>query len=316
VTLTTILVPTDFSDSARIAAELAVDLADRDGGHVVLFHVSGLAEYSLVAVEPMYLPRHLWEQMWHRESQRIVAELDGLQAHLRARSSGRATIETRYLRTAVVDGIIGGANEVRADLIVIGSRGAGAGALLSFGSVAMRLTRESPCPVLVVPDSATSIGLPKRALVGVDYSQFSRPCLELAATVVGAAGEIVPVHVWLEPARFSLERSMSLSEAPAEFTAAVEKARAREHERIRSFASDFAPAVAAVTPMVVEGAPATTLLETASEQRVDLIVLGSHGRRGLERVVGTVADRVLRHAFVPVLLLPDRAVEGVHHADT
>lgn len=59
-----------------------------------------------------------------------------------------------------------------------------------------------------------------------------------------------------------------------------------------------------VQPVVVEGAPAETIIDYASENNVDLIVMSTHGRSGVERwVYGSVADKVLRGAFCPVLLV-------------
>ena len=59
-----------------------------------------------------------------------------------------------------------------------------------------------------------------------------------------------------------------------------------------------------VTTEVVEGEPiAEQILKVAKSQQVNLIVMGTHGRGGLGRwVYGSVAERVLRHADVPVLL--------------
>jgi universal stress protein A len=53
-----------------------------------------------------------------------------------------------------------------------------------------------------------------------------------------------------------------------------------------------------------EGNPATEILEAAREWKADLVVIGSHGRRGLARLVmGSVAEGVTRHAPVPVLVV-------------
>jgi len=56
---------------------------------------------------------------------------------------------------------------------------------------------------------------------------------------------------------------------------------------------------------VVNGPPYPTLLEEAQWREADLIVLGTHGRSGLDRLMlGSVAERVLRHASLPVLIVP------------
>jgi nucleotide-binding universal stress UspA family protein len=62
---------------------------------------------------------------------------------------------------------------------------------------------------------------------------------------------------------------------------------------------------AKISHAVVNGAPYPTLLEEAQWREADLIVLGTHGRSGLDRLMlGSVAERILRHASIPVLVIP------------
>lgn len=59
-----------------------------------------------------------------------------------------------------------------------------------------------------------------------------------------------------------------------------------------------------VESLVVEGAPANEIVRVAKEHHVDLIVIGSHGRGGLSRaILGSVADRVMRTAHCPVMVV-------------
>ncbi|MBB4514964.1 universal stress protein [Paraburkholderia fungorum] len=63
---------------------------------------------------------------------------------------------------------------------------------------------------------------------------------------------------------------------------------------------------------------ASALMRCAERRGVDLVVMGTHGRRGLRRmVIGSVAERFVRHATCPVLLIrepADRAHHASHHA--
>lgn len=62
--------------------------------------------------------------------------------------------------------------------------------------------------------------------------------------------------------------------------------------------------------MVGGSRPATTILEMAEQEQVDLIMLATHGRGGIDRLVmGSVADRVVHHSTCPVFLLPVRSGE-------
>jgi len=59
---------------------------------------------------------------------------------------------------------------------------------------------------------------------------------------------------------------------------------------------------------LVEGSrPATAILDVAEREQVDLIMLATHGRGGMDRLMlGSVADRVVHHSRCPVLLIPAR----------
>jgi nucleotide-binding universal stress UspA family protein len=59
--------------------------------------------------------------------------------------------------------------------------------------------------------------------------------------------------------------------------------------------------------VVVAGSPYSGILEAASDQEVDMIVMGTHGSSGLGRaILGSAADRVARHADIPLVLVPLR----------
>ena len=64
-------------------------------------------------------------------------------------------------------------------------------------------------------------------------------------------------------------------------------------------------------PMVITGDPFDGILRAAAEVKADLIVMGTHGRGGLERVLlGSVAEKVLRGSSCPVLVVPVRQSDG------
>ena len=60
--------------------------------------------------------------------------------------------------------------------------------------------------------------------------------------------------------------------------------------------------------MLMEGEPGEAILRTATERHCDLIVMGTHGRTGLDRIIkGSVAEHVLRRAPCPVLTVKEPA---------
>jgi len=296
-----ILVPTDFSRHADQAAELALSIAERDGAELVLLHVSPMPDYAMLAVEPMYLPPKLWDRLWDRECSQIQLKLDALAQQLHAVGKGTAEITKIYRRGNPVTQILEVAEGLDIDLIALGSQGADGTLRYLFGGVAGKVAREAPCPVLVAPPEAPRRA-PRNALVAVDYSKFSAPAAEVALAAVGDAGDITCLHVWRHPPVRGWEPF-------SEFAEAVEQVRHGAVAHLDEFAADLAMRDRNVGKRIEVGSPAQGILDSAREIRADLIVLGAHSRHGVERIIGTVADRVLRQAEVAVLMVPERALE-------
>ena len=65
-----------------------------------------------------------------------------------------------------------------------------------------------------------------------------------------------------------------------------------------------------IQTVVKNGAIGETILKTATELKVDIIVMGTHSRRGLEKIlVGSVAENVLHHSSIPLLIIPTKGLE-------
>jgi universal stress protein A len=152
MTITRILVPTDFSGDAEVALRYAVELAKRFGAVVELLHV---VEDPLAA------------GMWAAEI--YTAEIAGLQVNLvkdaEARLRGvvagaKAPVQLlSEVRTGPAAAtIVDAARDWRADLIVMGTKGRTGFAHLLMGSVAERVVRLASCPVLTVRLAAAEEG--------------------------------------------------------------------------------------------------------------------------------------------------------------
>ncbi|WP_049985289.1 universal stress protein [Halobellus rufus] len=138
-------------------------------------------------------------------------------------------------------------------------------------------------------------------LVPVDGSAPSDAAAEHAITLARDAGatlsvlSVVDVHA-LEAAKLDAEELVERYEAEAEKHAAAVAERARE-------------AGVDVETAVVRDAPYRAILDRIGAVGAELVVMGSHGRRGLERyLLGSTTERVLRLSPVPVLVL--RSDEG------
>jgi universal stress protein A len=142
-----------------------------------------------------------------------------------------------------------------------------------------------------------------RLLVPVDFSESSRAAVQYAAYFVEKLGAAMDVlHVWHIP---NVIDPALLVNVPGSATLPlVEHARGRSEEDMREFMSSLGPLVQGAHPRVEQGEPVEVILEVARQQTYDMIVMGTHGRRGLTHFfLGSVAERVVRRAPCPVLTI-------------
>jgi nucleotide-binding universal stress UspA family protein len=139
----TILHPTDFSESAEHAEQQAVRLAHAVGGEVVLLHVA--VEAPLYG-EGLMTPKEIRE-VYEAARKWVTGALEARCAKIREHG-----LATRWvLRTGVPhEEIARAAIEEGADYIVVGTRGRGGLERAFLGSVADRVVRTAPCPVVTV----------------------------------------------------------------------------------------------------------------------------------------------------------------------
>lgn len=136
-----------------------------------------------------------------------------------------------------------------------------------------------------------------RVLVPVDFSEVTETVLRFGVELTAAEGTTVLLHV-LEPLPLHFESAFG------GFVNTEGLERIRENARLLSekATAEF-PGRDFVTEMR-EGKPATLILEAAVRHQADLIVIGTHGRGGIEDLfLGSVAARVVRKAHCPVMTI-------------
>lgn len=197
------------------------------------------------------------------------------------------TVSPLHASTAILEQAKG------ADLVVVGPRGRGGISGLLLGSVTERVVSHATCPVVVVhsPRHARS----HRIVVGWDGSECSRLALEWAirqAEITDAKVDAVTVfdrpQYGMTPFGASLEPRQPLMEEVLR----VELEKLSPHQASR------------VSPVVFEGNAAAVLLSEGDD--ADLIVVGNHGARtAVSRLLGSISQKVARHAQVPVVVVHD-----------
>jgi nucleotide-binding universal stress UspA family protein len=153
--------------------------------------------------------------------------------------------------------------------------------------------------VLVVRGEPVTGGF-RRIVVGTDFSPCSQPAIERAVALAAPDAAIRVVHAWKVPTGHGQPRDDD--DAPMFRQAMIELDRERgahllARHRSPSYRLDFTSR---------EGEPVEVLCSTADLDDADLIVVGSHGHRGLRRfVLGSVAEATVRHADCTVLVARD-----------
>lgn len=143
-----------------------------------------------------------------------------------------------------------------------------------------------------------------RILCPVDFSEFSRHALEHAVAIARHHhAAVTALNVFaLAPVAETVPAGSPITIEPARIP--PEKRAELRHE-LRAFASAVDAAHVTVDLDVMDGDPANAILKEAARRQADLIVLGTHGRKGFARwVLGSVTERVLREAPCPVLAVP------------
>lgn len=177
------------------------------------------------------------------------------------------------------------------DLIVIGRRGRHRLERSLVGSVTARVIGYSNRDVLVVPGD-THVGF-QRVLVATDGSKQCRAAVERAIDFSRSYGGEMSV--------------VSIVDVPAEFYAEAPQVAEDMVRKARGYVEDVkkqaeASGVKAET-FVKEGEAFQAIIESAKSRNVNIIVMGSHGRTGLKRLLmGSVAEKVIGYAPCPVLV--------------
>lgn len=244
-----------------------------------------------------------------------VATRKYLETQARRLSDRGARVRIRVGEGFPEEVILDAAEDEGATMIAMTTHGRTGMARWSMGSVAERVVRASNVPVLLVrsfrsaangevqPADAKELPF-RRILVPVDGSGPSLASVGPATQFGKLTGaELVVLHVRpivLPPSPIlpGMEAGDPIIPLP---TPASE-----EDAVVKAAAEQFKSSGLKVVPVSVKGDAAAEILDRSATQQIDLIVMGTHGRSGVSRwLTGSVAERVLRAATVPLLLVRD-----------
>lgn len=286
-----ILVATDGSATSREAVRFSATLAKALGGRLTLLHVV-----------PKYAGRlGLFVRDACPPEERRAAE-----ALLRSAQADAAKWgPPGTIRMAVgepVEAIVQTVREVRADMLIVGTRGRGGMARALLGSVAEALVKVAPCPVAVVrkfDQAMVGIG---PLLAPTDLSGGASHAVRAAALLARRLGvRLALLHVLPEAVAAKGEDDMTTRRKAL-------RMRQDAEVRLRTVIETLHLDLQQVDLHLVTGVDADQIVKTAKQIHAGCIVMGTRGLTGLPRVLlGSVTDQVLRHAPCPVVVVPPRA---------
>lgn len=279
----TILVPLDGSPQSERVVPLAIAIAKAAGAKLAMALVIPSDDLDMRANADTY--KHYLRD--------IVAK---------TAATGVATTEV-LLDGPVATSLADAAKVLSADLVVMGTHGRGGLSRLWMGSVADKFIRQVTVPVLLLraTESPTPTSL-RHILIAVDGSRASEAAIDVAVEVGKLFGAKYDLVHDIEPVPMVAVETLGVIPdlADAHFAVLLQE---RAEAYIGAIASRLRDAGLSVTTQIVIGEPAAQAILAAS-LHCDLIVLASHGRGAIARLLlGSVADKVVRGAETPVLLV-------------
>jgi nucleotide-binding universal stress UspA family protein len=279
-----IVLPTDFSPTARRALSFAAHLAAQHDAVLHILHVRTPAEER---EQPPGVEAPTTQDELAECAQQAADELGAPSAPaVQVLSLVRDSIVADSVPEAVAEY----ARENEADLIVMGTARRSGLRTLFPQSTASAVVRQAPCPVLTVLDEADNVPGPiDEIFVPYDFSEPAADALrygEALAELYGATVTLVHViHDLTVPMEYEVD-------VPEMATANVQS---RAEAALQEVASDRHRV------LVTTGNPGRRIVEVTEEHDADLLVLSTHGRTGLRRLlIGSVAEQVIRRAPCPV----------------
>jgi len=264
--LTTLLATSDLSAPSRHAVTRAAMVARDSGARLHLLHVLPTGAFEALQHLLGTGASTLLEKLHDTAHQSLRQQADDIFASLGIPPG------IRIARGPVLQQIAGEADALDADLVVLGARGAGYMHHLILGTTAERMLRKTLRSILVVKQ------LPhehyQRVLVPVDFSSYSRLALEMARMVAPDA-EIILLHVLDN----SLEGTLRYAGVKDAIIRQYQmEARQTALDELRQLAHEANLSGASHHLFVIDGHPASCVLEQEEERDADLIVIGKHGK--------------------------------------
>jgi nucleotide-binding universal stress UspA family protein len=277
-----IICPLDLSESSQKAYRVAKYLADTLKAELWVLHVVPEATDFYSSLYPD-----------------LADLMGGIQEHIEEKIDAVIDTKDPIIHRVVLSGkpceeIIKFQEHKDADLIVMGAKGVSSIEAILLGNTANRVLRDAKCPVIITRGEISDYRI-KKILVPTDLSECSDYALEKAVELAEKSGaEIELLHV-LDVHTYDAKKVDEFMKS--------EKGKALQQKVEDAMKMPANSRGVTINKVVVRGfEPPSEIAAYAGENDVDLIVMASHGRRGLTKwLLGSVTDKVIRIAPCPVM---------------
>ena len=291
-----VLCAVDLSEASVRTLAYAGAIAKWYDAHLTALHVVPTFDPVEVRAGALFDPVRIVQPMPLDE---VLDELrTALEAAGLAADEATLSAEAGPAAETIVDQSVAG----DADLLVVGTHGRSGFNRLLLGSVAEKVLRSAPCPVLTVPPHAPA-SPPARVtlrhiICPIDFSPASLQALGFALALARRAKASVTMLHAIEWLADEEPRELVHFNVP-EFRQHLTKS---ARERLVALAAQEPDARGVAEPLVVVGRAYRQILRVAAEQGAELIVMGALGQGGPELTTfGSTTQQVVRAAFCPVL---------------
>ena len=316
-----ILVPLDGSEHSRKIIRWATGLASALRAEVVLVSVVDPEEIEILeaTISEVFDSERggTTTQMAHSPVDIINEAIGQAEKTLREEAkkieAAGVTSSARVVSGPPAEMIVAEAHALEVDMIAMATRRESALVRGVLGSVTDRVLHSTSIPILTlspgdIGDSDDFELTPSRIIVPLDGSQLSESVVAQATELAKATGaELVFTEVLRLPFFGVGVAGMEYGSGDYAGDFAVDAQKVEITSYLNDFVEEAEKAGIEASASVRTGSPARQIVEEATESENSMVVMGSHGAGGLKRwVIGSVADKVVRSARRPVLVIPPK----------
>jgi nucleotide-binding universal stress UspA family protein len=291
MTVQHILVPLDFSEFSNKALDFALAIAEKFHSQITLFHAVVLFQDDVDEEQRL----QEYEEWIKRRERNIHHQMNNSQQKAESRGLKVDSIIKRGVNAA--DVIVEYLQDHPCDLVIMGTHGRTGLKHLLLGSVAEKVVRLSPIPVMTIHRSLQKFQVSK-ILTPIDFSIYSKNAADDAIALASHLGSSLEfIHV--------IEHDIH----PSFYAAGIESIfqidtglKNRVITNLKEFLADQLNPNIKAEYVVREGKAHKEIVDYAKEAQTDLIVIATHGLTGLDYILlGSTAEKVVRSANCPVL---------------